>query len=187
MSYKTSFSQNEFKPPDRKDCYPSKKHIPVKFDTLFFYCPIYDTAHAFDTLIFNEIDSNRLISRVQYIEILPLMKKGLLNATILKNVGCPSETYSNFLLDRHGAIIKTNMTIDLWAKDCIFFGFGGEVTNLRKPTVRVFKIEVSSSTSSAISIFYLETTNLTGTSTMSSNEFINDAYISCIAKWYIEY
>lgn len=183
-----SLAQTDLKPPLRQDCHISPKAITVKYDTLFFYRPMFDSPPIFDTLIFNEVDSNRLILWVSELEgISMLLKNGMLNATILKGIGCPSETYSHLLVETRGAIVNKDKTIDLWNKECIFLGFEGEVEKMRKPLVRVFKIAVSSATRSSTSIFYLEITNLSGKLNMKTKDFIEGAYVSCIAKWYAVY
>jgi hypothetical protein len=182
-----TFSQNDRKPPAQKDCIVSKEKMSIKHDTLLLY-KVAEPSPFFDTLIYTEIDSNRLIGLGSNIElILPLLTKGLINANLLKNIGSSSETYSHFLSERGGAILKIDKSIDLWSKECIFFGLEGEERDLRKPHVRVFKLGVASFTRSSTSILYLETTNLFGTINMTNAEFLKEAHVSCIMKWYAQY
>jgi hypothetical protein len=180
------FSQIDRKPPEKKDCVVSKIKLPVKYGSLLL-SKVSDSILHIDTLIYNEIDSNRLIGLRTNIELLsPLLYKGFINANLLLNIGSSPETYSHFLSDKAEQILNLDKSVDFWSKECIFFGLEEE-SIVQNSYERIFKLTVTSLSRSSTTVYYLETTNPIGTTKMNNWEFLREAYVSCISKWYSQY
>lgn len=179
------YSQVNWPNPDstlRNDCVASKTPIKVIYGELTAISDN-DTSSLFP-VYYNELDGNRLMCNLELLKL--LIDNGMLNFEIVRKSDFPPTTASQLYDNQKLSFFTIDGKKDS-IPDSVIFISASFVSNKTTKNTRVFEFNTSLHETDALTTYFLEVTNNSANETTSISDFMKNAYISCVLKWFWEY